>query len=97
MNRTNELPVREYNLALFHFDKATGELTSEASDLNGFGPGQLWNDACDIGIAVRSPRTDRVERFYLDKVLSRDNEVQGWELKPVDPKCRVKKIIVFND
>lgn len=58
---------------------------------------QMFSDACDVGIAIRSQHTDSVVRFCLSKELKNpDGETYGWEFKPYD-QCRVTKVVIFND
>ena len=59
---------------------------------------RVWNDSCDEGIAIRSHVTGKVERFYLFNE-QRDNEgdLQFFQFKPVDDKCAVRLVTVYND
>src|SRR5580765_2874475 len=79
----SQLFMYELPLSRFHWNKATKELSAEASDLDGFRIQQIWDDACDEGICIRSERTGRVERFYLTKIDFHMGEIAGWFFKPV--------------
>lgn len=80
----------------WHADK--GLMVCEASDLRGsFRLHRLYNDACDVGIAIRSKRTGNVERFVLAKVDESGGDVAGWNFVPVNPKCGVRRVLIIND
>lgn len=71
-------------------------LVAEASD---FGPAfrieRLYNDACDVGIAIRSNRTDVVKTFALIETERRDGELVAWHFADTDNTPL--KVTVFND
>ena len=101
--KANELNLTPMQLEKFSWDKTTGELVAEASD---FGPlvagmwwmGQLRNDACDVGIALRSHFTGNEERFALREGKGiEDGERLYWEFIPVKRDSKVKKVTILND
>jgi hypothetical protein len=72
-------------------------LTAEASDL-GFKAGQipgeqLYEDACDFGIKIKSDKTGKVFSFYLDDAYMPD----FWTYFPTDKKCPVPYVTILND
>lgn len=89
-------------LKTFFWDRDKQELTADASDFGSVAEGtwwlqQLYDDACDIGIAIESP-TGKVELFTLaDEVKDGEGDLMYWEFSPVNPKCRVKTVRIFND
>lgn len=92
--------VPPLDLRRFHWDVARGVLTAEASDFAGsFYLHRLYNDACDLAIAIRSHVTDKVERFGLANTAYNDNggETLYWRFLPLDPASKVKEVIVYND
>lgn len=101
MNKPYELPITPIHLPCFFYDVATRTLSAEASSLGGaFQVTRLFDDACDVGIAIQSHHTGRVERFYLRRVLRDRNEqeVQGWVFGPVDVTSnKIKEVVIFND
>lgn len=108
MHPHNLMPMETKALSLKHFDwlKETKELVAEESQLrdgrrfDGTHPWmqQVWNDSCDIGIAIRSHTTNKIERFYLDKEdRDSEGEVGGWHFKPVDTNCPVRHVLIIND
>ncbi len=95
-------------LTRFTWSKDNQSLVAECSD---FGPlretfdvrtgrrwiQQIWNDACDVGIAIISLETMHEERFCLHATHSRGGDLLYWEFKPVDDNCRVQLVTIFND
>lgn len=74
---------------------AQGKLVVEASDL-GLRPGHQWerlyDDACDVGIALLSHRTGTVVRWYLQEgetVTDAEGEVVCWKLRPCSESLRL--------
>ncbi len=93
----NAIPSNRFT---FH-DKS---FVAEASDFKGENlERQIYDDACDIGIAIRSAITGKVVGFSLHKIKKdADGDIQFWEyhLCPEyarDPKCKGLKVIIFND
>lgn len=79
-------------------------LAAEASDLGYHGPHQIYDDACDVGIAIRSERTGELVRYYLSGEDSLDGEdVAGWHFKPITedirrvPGCARTDVLIIND
>lgn len=73
--------------------------TAEHSDLgrpNVFQ--QIFDDACDVGFAVKSEKTGKVETFYHYDVNysghGEDREIAGWKFYNQD---RTVHITVIND
>lgn len=59
---------------------------------------RVWDDACDVGIVIRSHHTGREERFYLEREETRDGDTLAWHFLPIDPrKVAVKSVVIFND
>lgn len=83
----------------------TKTFAAEASDLGSdFRPSRLYDDACDVGIAVRSHWTGTVLRWFLFReIRDAENELQGWEFKPTPealkkyPRYRDYQMVIFND
>ena len=88
---------------------AQGLMVAEASDL-GLRPGHVWeqlyDDACDVGIALRSHKTGVVTTWYLcegDTVKDADGDILWWVLKPTTetvrsaPTLAAYRLKVFND
>lgn len=100
-----ELQVQEISLKRFTYVKPDGHptsypsLVSEASDLGHVNLQQrLYDDACDVGFAIRSHKTNHVERFYFEKCdFDKEGEVVGFIYKPVNKKCRIQEVLIIND
>lgn len=97
-----------YDSSLFtvspHSD-GTKVLVAEASDLGYHGPRRIYDDACDVGVAIRSHRTGRLVRFYLDSE-DRDHtgeDVAGWRFRPIAedarrvPGAARTSVLIIND
>lgn len=93
-----DIPVLNSDRFLIYKEGKETHMCAEASDFDGaFKPHRLYNDACDIGIAIKSGRTGVVERFTLTRTETRDDELLAWCFAPVNPKCGVHEVTIFND
>lgn len=74
------LPVTEYPLQQFlHVLGKQDSLVCEASDIQFKGAERLYDDACDVGISIRSHHTNRVVRFYLMATeRDVDRDITAW-------------------
>lgn len=80
---------------------AKGQLVGEASSL-GLRPGHQWDrlydDACDVGIVLRSHKTGELSRWYL----SEENQ-EAWIFKPcpetirAQPQLAAYTLHILND
>lgn len=69
-----QLQVTHYNSANVSHSARRRLLVCEASDLGrGFRLEHLYDDACDVGMALLNPRTGNVTRWSLSEEI-RDNE-----------------------
>jgi len=57
----------------------------------------IYDDACDAGFAIHSPTTGKYETFYLEREETRDGDLLALHFKPLDLKCVVKSVVIFND
>lgn len=90
-----EMNVPALDLHRFDWDRENNVLTAEASCLECFAIRRLFNDSCDMGIAILSP-TGTEKRFVLsDADVDGEGEVQGWRFKPVDGTG--PSVLVIND
>jgi hypothetical protein len=86
-----------------HFSYKDGAFVCEASDLKGIwnGDKQIYDDACDVGIAIRSARTGAVVKFYhAETFKDREGDVTHWEYHSTADHARHLlglKVIIFND
>ena len=80
-------------------------LVCEASDLQLRSFEQLYDDACDVGLALRNPLSGNVTRWSLLTEIRcpRENEVLGWYLVPTpetlhrQPELRGYQLNILND
>jgi len=86
------------------FTNDDGCLVAEASDLRGHQHQRLYDDACDVGLAIQSTRTNRIVTFFLSKTITNElNEVEGWVYLPIPQDVRKYglpanlSVKVFND
>lgn len=82
------------------FSRQGSKLVAEASEVRFHRCERLWDDACDVGIAIRGAR--HVVRFALSRTDSRDGETRAWEFKPAtDLDARhangITDVVIFND
>jgi hypothetical protein len=75
-------------------------LVAEASDLRYRRPRQIYDDACDVGIAIQGNRW--LVRFYLcaDEQDS-DGDTAGWYFRPIPEDARRcspdVRVLIIND
>lgn len=89
-------------LPLNKFYYANGNMSAQASDFGPLRDGfwwlqQIYPDAADMGIAVKSHKTGKVEIFTFEGEYHQEGECCYWHFKPVNPKCKVKQVLIYND
>lgn len=96
-------PSKAISLKCFHWHKDDSSLSCEMSDIGPLRDGrwwiqQIWDDSADAGIMIRSHVTGAVHAFYLDhEERDRENDLMYYTFKPVDRKCPIKSVTIFND
>lgn len=80
------------------------DLIVEASTIGFRKLEQLYDDACDVGVVLRSPRTGAVVRWYLtEEVKDGEGDVLEWKFKPcsesvyTNPSVRDCILRIAND
>jgi hypothetical protein len=101
------LNVIEFSSKQFTYNAADKTFTSEASDLDNRHLQQIYNDACDVGFAMKSDKTGNVITYVMTKPFyhgeGEDRELGGYNYVPTSesirehPECEGTKVIVFND
>jgi len=83
-----QLAVPTVNSALFSHNARAKTLAAEISDLGcNFRP--LYDDACDVGIALSNPRTGNVTRWAVsEEVRDAERELIAWYLVPTPESLR---------
>lgn len=89
------------------FTVSGNKLVAEASDMGNRHLQPLYDDACDVGFAVKSERTGKVVTFVMQspfyKGEGEDRELGGWHYVPTSesfrnvPECQNMEATVFND
>lgn len=88
----------------FSFDHDTNTFTAWASELGSRMFGQVFEDACDVGLTIVSCKTGSMASFYIVETEKDDeHDIHAWRLKPTDatvrqfPLLKDTTVIVFND
>lgn len=82
-------------------------MVAEASDMGNRHLQPLYDDACDVGFAVKSDVTGKVVTFVMTSPFhtgeGEDREIAGWHYVPTSesfrnvPECQGMEAKVFND
>ena len=91
-----QLAVDTFPSKHFSHFPGTKRMVCEASDLNGFeGFKALYDDAADVGIALRNVKTGNVTRWQVVQELRdpRENELFGWFLAPTPESVRTNPVL----
>jgi hypothetical protein len=84
-----QLEVPRYSSESLSHSAAKGLLIGEASDIGYRGLGQLYDDSCDVGLALENPRTGNITRWSLkEEIRDQEHEVLGWMLVPTPETVR---------
>ena len=96
------LPLPTHPIEKFTF--TGGQMVADASDLGGPMYGQIYEDACDMGLDVHNPVSGNTARFLFSHAIEvEEDEVQGWVFYPspkivrVFPKLAGVKLVILND
>lgn len=98
--------LRDANLTTdqFDYDPRAKRFVAEASEIGFCDFHRIYDDACDVGLAIRSDRTGQTATFYLsDEKLDADGDVQVWVLKPIaeclrkQPQLAGVEVHILND
>lgn len=89
------------NADRFDYQQDSKTFVEEISTLSSGKPvklwGQLFDDACDLGFVLVSPRTGKEIPFYLSSTdQDCDGDVTGWNFKPVDSSIPFS-VLIIND
>lgn len=97
-----------FSSSLFSYNKDMNTLVSEISTLargnSHLRVGRIYDDACDVGIEIKSEKTGNKIKFYLEREVTDDEgDFQYWTFKPLEvevnknPALRGMMVTVFND
>jgi dipeptidyl aminopeptidase/acylaminoacyl peptidase len=101
------LTLVEHSSRQFSYSDKDKTVVSEASDLDNRHLERIYDDACDVGFAVKSEKTGAVVVFVMTSPIyhgeGEDREISGWNYEPADfsirqyPSCLGMKATIFND
>lgn len=87
--------------ARFHYNAATRTIIAEISELRGVGLfGRLFDDACDVGVRLRSIRTGQIKNFTLvEEQTDAEGDTVAWHYRSDNAVGRPEeiKLVIFND
>ena len=102
-----KLNLVEHSSKQFRYDAADKTLSAFASDMENRHLERLYDDACDVGFAVKSDNTGNVIVYVMTSPIyhgeGEDREIGGWCYTATSdsirkhPECIGTKAIVFND
>ena len=87
-----QLHIMPYNVNRFTHNAEAKLIFTEASDLNwvagytDFKP--LYDDACDVGLALFNPRTNSTTYWYFVAEVAEHGGLTHWILQPTIESCR---------
>lgn len=90
-----------FDAKLFSYHKDTKWFVAEASDINFHHCYPIYDDACDVGIALHGAKA--TVRYYLHETIYRDEDIQVWIFHPIPedmykiPSCKGTEVHVLND
>jgi hypothetical protein len=101
------LTLVEHSSNQFSYSNHNKTLVAEASDLDNRHLERLYDDACDVGFAVKSEKTGKVVVFVMQSPFyqgqGEDRELAGWHYVPTSesfrniPECQNMEAKIFND
>ena len=80
--------VIRYQPGIIGHSKAKKIMVAEASDLGLRGFMRLYDDACDVGIALQNPRTGNITRWAMADTITQDGDILGWMCIPCTESVR---------
>lgn len=99
-----KLPIIEFPSEMFTWSDGGRSASCEASDMGDRHLQRLYDDAMDVGFAMKSEKTGRVVKFYMDEIHKNDEqEVTHWTYKAchedvrLNPEAMFIVVTVFND
>lgn len=91
------LNVVQVNSALFSHYPSAKRLVAELSDIQVKQFQQLYNDACDVGLGLRNPKTGNVTRWYLSESETvydpEEGDLQAYTLRPCTESVRAQPVL----
>lgn len=98
------LPLIEFPSSMFSWSEGGNMATCEASDMENRHLQRIYDDAMDVGFAIKSDKTGRVVKFFMESVeTDTEGEITHWVYKAchedvrVNPAAAFVNVWVFND
>lgn len=88
-----QLNVVQINSSLFNHFPKTKRLVAEISDIQLLNFQRLYDDAADMGFALRNPKTGNVTRWAVAKEVRNDGEIMGWSLVPTPESIQRQPVL----
>jgi hypothetical protein len=101
-----KLNMSQINSSLFSHNAKDKVLSAEMSDIFLRDFERMYDDACDVGLAIRNPKTGNVTRWYVNEThRDEDRDITHWTLLPeveaghriYTPALASYKMIIWND
>lgn len=97
-----KLQVKVLSSKMFSYNAHNKEFVGEMSEIGGFD--MLYDDACDLGFAIRSEKTGQIAVYCLySSSQNKENDTIKWLFVPTTetmkriPALRGVNVVVFND
>lgn len=81
----------------FIYSSESKSFIADASDLEGFKLGRVYDDACDEGFSIVSKKTGNSAVFAFEGQIIDNEELGGWNFVCVTPGLKHLKATIFND
>jgi hypothetical protein len=86
----------------FSYQRKEGLLVAEASDVGYQRSFRIYDDACDVGIAIQGKRY--LIRFYMEDVdTDNEGDLMGWKFTIISederkhPELKGLRVLIIND
>lgn len=99
-----KFPIIEFPSSFFTWSQ--GVAHAEASDMENRHLQPLYDDACDVGFAIKSDKTGEVVTYVMERPVydeGEDHELLEWRYVPTNesirkvPACANSKAVIYND
>lgn len=94
----------EHSSDQFTYIPNTKTFVAESSDLENRHLERIYDDACDVGLSIKSVKTGVVITYYMESVhFNAERELTYWTYKPISedvrkhPEVADTHVAIFND
>ena len=102
-----KLKLVEHSSNQFTYVSEKKVFVADASDLDNRHLEKIYDDACDVGFAMKSEKTGKVITFVMESPFHTqtddERELAGWHYVPTSesfrnvPECQGMEAKIFND